>query len=256
MADPFPQVAGQGAERLRAAGLAVEVGLGEAEARRLNAPYLKLLATGRPCVHLKWAMTLDGKIATRAGDSRWISNEVSRARVHALRGRVDAVVVGIGTVLADDPRLTARPPGPRTATRVVLDREGRQPAGSVLASTAREVPVLLATTERIPPGKRVELEGLGCEVLVLPGVEALLDELGRRRFTNVLVEGGSEVLGSFVDAREADEVHVFIAPKLAGGARARTPVGGHGVERIAEALELREREVEVLNGDVYVRGWR
>src|SRR5713226_4734415 len=112
MTDPFPQVAGQGAALLRAAGVAVDIGTAEAEARRLNAPYLKLLATGRPYVHAKWAMTLDGKIATRTGDSKWISSEASRKPVHKLRGRMDAVIVGIGTALAEDPRLTARPPGP------------------------------------------------------------------------------------------------------------------------------------------------
>src|SRR5437764_12544149 len=117
MSDPFPQVAGRGAELLRQAGLAVEVGPCEAEARRLNAPYLKLLARGRPYVHAKWAMTLDGKIATRSGDSKWISNRASRQVVHDLRGRVDGIVVGAGTALADDPQLTARPPGPRTAVR-------------------------------------------------------------------------------------------------------------------------------------------
>src|SRR5438094_5754489 len=121
MTDPFPQVAGKGAALLRAAGVVVEFGAGEAEARRLNAPYLKLLATGRPYVHAKWAMTLDGKIATRTGDSKWISNEVSRWRVHELRGRMDAIVVGIGTALADNPRLTVRPPGPRTPLRIILD---------------------------------------------------------------------------------------------------------------------------------------
>src|SRR5262245_62491873 len=121
MVDTFPQVAGQGAAALREKGVDVQIGLLEAEARRLNAPYLKLLGTGRPYVHAKWAMTLDGKIATRAGDSKWISNDASRRLVHELRGRMDAVVVGIGTALADDPLLTVRPPGPRTPARVVLD---------------------------------------------------------------------------------------------------------------------------------------
>src|SRR5262249_38998319 len=150
MTDPFPQVAGQGVAMLRAGGVEVAVGLGEAEARRLNAPYLKLLAAGRPYVHAKWAMTLDGKIATRTGDSKWISNEAARQRVHALRGRMDAILVGIDTVLADDPQLTARPPGPRTPTRIILDSRGRLPSDSLLARSARDVPVLLATTEDLP----------------------------------------------------------------------------------------------------------
>jgi diaminohydroxyphosphoribosylaminopyrimidine deaminase/5-amino-6-(5-phosphoribosylamino)uracil reductase len=261
MTDPFPPVAGKGAEQLRAAGVEVAFGTGEAAARRLNAPYLKLLATGRPYVHAKWAMTLDGKIATRTRDSKWISNRGSRRIVHELRGRVDAVVVGIGTALADDPQLTARPPGPRTAARVVLDSRGRLPAASLLARTAKSIPTLVATAS-IPPAKAAELQACGCEVLPLPAadgrtdVDALLAELGRRRFTNVLVEGGSGVLGSFLDARAVDEVHVFVAPRLAGGAQALTPVGGTGVEKIAEALTLAECRVEVVQGDVYVHGWR
>lgn len=256
MSDPFPQVAGRGAELLRAAGVAVEVGEGEAEARRLNAPYLKLLVHKRPYVHLKWAMTLDGKIATRSGDSKWISNESSRRRAHELRGRVDAVIVGIGTALADDPLLTARPPGPRVATRVVLDSQARLPRSSRLAQTARDVPVIIATA-----GAPAEaLAALGCEALPLPArdgrpsVTALLDELGRRRMTNVLVEGGAGVLGSFLDAGEADEAHVFVAPVLVGGEQARTPVGGHGVERLAEALRLVEWGTEALDGDLYLHG--
>lgn len=262
MADPFPLVAGQGVRQLEAAGVAVEIGLGEAEARRLNAPYLKLLATGQPYVHAKWAMTLDGKIATRTGDSRWISSEGSRRMVHTLRGRMDVIIVGIGTALADDPQLTARPPGPRTALRVVLDSKGRLPANSVLARTARETPTVVATTAPAPEPWAAQLRALGCEVWCLPAlngqpaVSALLTELGRRRLTNVLVEGGSAVLGSFLEAGAVDEVSVFIAPRLAGGAAALTPVGGLGVERIAEALRLTPIEVGQIDGDVYWHGRR
>ena len=139
--DPFPAVAGGGIERLRQAGLAVEVGLREAEARRLNAPYLKLTESGRPWVIAKWAMTLDGKLASRTGDSRWISNEASRAIVHQLRGRVDAIVVGRGTAGQDDPLLTARPAGPRVATRIVLDTRASLASDSQLVTTAGEAPV-------------------------------------------------------------------------------------------------------------------
>ncbi|HXG10124.1 MAG TPA: bifunctional diaminohydroxyphosphoribosylaminopyrimidine deaminase/5-amino-6-(5-phosphoribosylamino)uracil reductase RibD [Gemmataceae bacterium] len=262
LADPFPQVAGRGAELLRAAGIEVEFGPGEAEARRLNAPYLKLLATGQPYVHAKWAMTLDGKIATRTGDSKWISSEAARRRVHELRGRMDAIIVGIGTVLADDPLLTARPPGPRTPVRIVLDSRGRLPADSQLARTARQTPTLVVTAEGASASHVEALQALGCEVIGLPvlderpAVAAVLGELGRRRMTNVLVEGGSAVLGSFLDAGAIDEVHVFIAPRLAGGAGARTPIGGRGVDRIADALALGGWHVEQLAGDVLLHGWR
>jgi diaminohydroxyphosphoribosylaminopyrimidine deaminase / 5-amino-6-(5-phosphoribosylamino)uracil reductase len=261
MADPFPAVAGEGLRTLRAAGVTVEVGVCESEARRLNAPYLKLLTTGHPWIHAKWAMTLDGKIASRSGDSRWISNEASRRRVHELRGRVDGIVVGINTVLADNPELTARPPGSRIPVRIVLDSSGQLPADSILARTARSTPTLLATTSAIEGAHRRELESLGVEVLVLPtegagrpSLSALLSELGRRRMTNLLVEGGGELLGSFRDALAIDEVHVFIAPRLIGGSGATVPVGGKGVERIHEALALVEPTVEVIDGDIHVHG--
>ncbi len=262
MADPFPQVAGQGAAALQKAGIAIAWGVGEAEARRLNAPYLKLLATGRPYIHAKWAMTLDGKIATRTGDSRWISGAAARRRVHELRGRMDAIVVGIGTVLADDSLLTARPPGPRTAWRVVLDSQARLPLTSQLVQTARQTPVVVVTTAQVPIQRREALVAAGCEVLAVPGesqrpnLSALLEEFGRRRFTNVLVEGGAEVLGSFLDAGAIDEVHVFVAPKLVGGAAAKSPVAGQGVARLAEAFNLTHQCVEVLGQDVYFHGWR
>ncbi len=262
MQDPFSQVDGKGAERLRAAGVPVEFGPCETEARRLNAPYLTLLTLGRPYVHAKWAMTLDGKIATRAGDSKWISNRASRHRIHALRGRMDAVVVGVGTALADDPRLTARPPGPRVAVRVILDSQCRLPTGSVLAATAREAPTLVAATAGAAPERVAALRAAGCEVLTPPEadgrveVAALLAELGRRRFTNLLVEGGGGALGAFLDAGAIDEVHVYVAPILAGGAAARTPIAGRGVEKIADALRLAEMRVEVVEGDVELHGWR
>jgi diaminohydroxyphosphoribosylaminopyrimidine deaminase/5-amino-6-(5-phosphoribosylamino)uracil reductase len=263
MADPFPQVCGQGAAQLRGAGISIEVGLLEAEARRLNAPYLKLLATGRPYVHAKWAMTLDGKIASRSGDSKWISNEASRRLVHQLRGRMDAIIIGIGTALADDPLLTARPPGPRTACRVVLDSHGRLPLSCQLAATARETPTLVVTASPADTAGAAALRAAGCEVLCLqaskagrPGVDDLLQELGRRRFTNILVEGGSEVLGSFLDARAIDEVHVFLGPRLLGGKQARSAAEGQGVATIAEALPFLIERLEMIDGDCYLRGWR
>jgi diaminohydroxyphosphoribosylaminopyrimidine deaminase / 5-amino-6-(5-phosphoribosylamino)uracil reductase len=257
MTDPFPQVAGQGAARLRQAGIAVDIGIKEQEARQLNAPYLKLLRTGRPYVHAKWAMTLDGKIATRTGDSKWISGEAARRRVHELRGRMDAVIIGIGTALADDPSLTVRPPGPRVPVRIILDSHGRLPTTSQLAQTARETPVAVVIAA-VSPNIQT-LQALGCETLSIsstsgrPDIHALLDELGRRRMSNVLVEGGAQVLGSFFDARAVDEVHVLIAPRIIGGS-AITAVAGQGAQRIADALSLAEWNVEEISPDVLLRG--
>jgi diaminohydroxyphosphoribosylaminopyrimidine deaminase/5-amino-6-(5-phosphoribosylamino)uracil reductase len=262
MPDPFPQVSGRGAEQLRNAGISVDFGLCEADARRLNAPYLKLLTTGIPYVHAKWAMTLDGKICTRAGNSKWISSEASRQRVHELRGRMDAIVVGRGTVRADDPLLTARPAGPRTACRVILTSEGNLPLASQIITTAREVPTMVVTVGR-HADQEEKLRQAGCEVLPVPpgpgrhpDISLLLRELGRRRFTNILVEGGSAVLGSFLDAGTIDEVHVFLAAKIVGGAQAKTPIAGLGVATLAGAITLKEMRFEAIGPDIYVHGWR
>jgi diaminohydroxyphosphoribosylaminopyrimidine deaminase / 5-amino-6-(5-phosphoribosylamino)uracil reductase len=256
--DPFPQVQGGGIAELQAAGLTVETGLLEAEAVRLNAPYLKLVQTGRPWVIAKWAMTLDGKIAACTGQSRWISNPQSREIVHKLRGRVDAVVIGRGTAEQDDPLLTARPAGPRTAVRVILDSRASLGSESQLVRTAGEAPVMVAVGEESASADRSRLGEAGCEVFVCDGqthaerLGSLLAELGRRRLTNVMFEGGGGVLGSLLDAREIDEVHVFIAPKLIGGAEAATPVGGRGIAEMSAALCLEPPQVRQLGDDTYI----
>ena len=259
MRDPFPKVDGGGASRLRSSGVEVEVGLMADEARRLNGPYLKRLATGQPYVTAKWAMTLDGKSATSSGDSRWISGPRSRALVHEVRGRMDAILAGIGTVLADDPMLNARPPGPRTPARVILDSEARLPTESQLARTARDIPVWLAVTARAPLDRRRDLESLGCEILAFPvegpvPIEPLLVELGRRGVTNLLVEGGGTTLGGFLDAGAVDEVDVFLAPLVEGGSHAFSPARGIGPSSMAEALRLDRHEVSQVDGDVRIRG--
>ena len=237
-----------------------EVGLLEAEARRLCGPYLKLNTTGRPWVIAKWAMTLDGKIATHTGQSRWISCTESRAIVHQLRGRVDAILIGSRTAAVDDPLLTARPPGPRTALRVVADTRASLSSESQLVRTAAEVPLLVAVGSEASSADRRRLEQAGCEVLVCPGqtpaerLDALLVELGRRRLTNVLVEGGGRLMGSLLDAGQIDEVHTFIAAKMVGGADAAGPIGGQGVAQMAAALALAEPDVRQVGPDVYISG--
>jgi diaminohydroxyphosphoribosylaminopyrimidine deaminase/5-amino-6-(5-phosphoribosylamino)uracil reductase len=261
-ADPFPQVAGQGAKALQAAGIPISFGIGEEEARHQNVPYFKLLSAGRPYVHAKWAMTLDGKIATRTGDSKWISNEASRRKVHELRGRMDGIVAGIGTALADDPMLTARPPGPRVATRVILDSRARLPLTAKLVTTAQQTPTLVVVADGADPKRLRTLESSGCQTLSLPrdaggrpALTDLLTHLGKLRWTNLLVEGGAEVLGAFFDARAIDEVHVFVAPTLVGGSEARTALGGAGVQHVAEALSLARVATETVDGDLYIHGW-
>ena len=261
--DPSSHADGSGLTMLREAGLEVEVGVAADSVRRLNAPFLHLVSTSRPWVHAKWAMTLDGRIATSGGESQWISGEESRGLVHQLRGRVDAVVVGIGTALADDPLLTARPPGPRIATRVVLDSHARLPLDSQLVRTAGEVPVMVCCAEAADSQRVAALAAAGVDVFPAACDEAgridlhgLLGEFGIRRWSNVLVEGGSEVLGSLADGGLIDEAHVFLAPKLLGGRAALGAVGGQGLSQVPEAANLECLETRSVGQDVYWRGVR
>ncbi len=258
--DPFPAVDGGGLAELQGAGIEVQIGVRNAAAQQLNAPYLKLLSTGRPWIIGKWAMTLDGKIATHTGDSRWISGEASRAVVHALRGKVDAVLVGSGTAKADNPLLTARPAGPRVATRVVFDSLASLSSDSQLARTAGEFPVLVAVAPNADAENCRRLSQTGCEIFTASGAShdarliQLLDELGRRKMTNVLVEGGSRLLGLLFDTNQLDEAHVFVAPKLVGGEQAAGPLAGTGLASIADAWQLAHVQVDSLDGDLYIRG--
>ncbi|MBI1310208.1 bifunctional diaminohydroxyphosphoribosylaminopyrimidine deaminase/5-amino-6-(5-phosphoribosylamino)uracil reductase RibD [bacterium] len=270
--DPSPHVDGGGLRQLEAAGLDVSSGLLEDEVRQLNAPFLMLVQNGRPWVHAKWAMTLDGRIATRTGSSKWISCEASRAIVHELRGRMDAVIVGSGTVHADDPLLTARPPGPRTPVRIVVDSRAELSLDSQLVHTAGDVPVMIATLDSVPAERTEALTAAGVEVLRLPASPALaeaaddcftaahvdlaglLRELGQRVMTNVLVEGGGGLLGSLFDRQFVDEAHVFLAPKFCGGVNAVSPVGGLGVETIPQQSQLDPCVVTQVGQDVYLRG--
>ena len=256
--DPFPAVAGAGIRQLSEAGIGVVEGVGQQAARQLVAPYRKRLLAGQPWVIAKWAMTLDGRIATRSGDSKWISNQASRQVVHQLRGRVDAILVGRGTVVADNPQLTARPAGARTALRVVMTESADLPVGCQLLETARQIPLLVSCTESADEACRQRVRDSGAELLVLDKqgntIQQLLDELASRQLTNVLVEGGAGLLGGFRDGDFIDEVHVFMAPQLIGGQQAPGPVGGEGSNQLAESLKLEDPQLQTLDGDVYLHG--
>ena len=253
-ADPFPQVAGKGIAALKAANIEV-VSRESKEAKKLLAPYWMLTEHRRPWVIAKWAMTLDGKIATSTGDSRWISGEASRALVHQLRGRMDAVIVGAGTLVADDPMLTARPPGARTPVRIIVAGDRPLPLEAQLFASVDQGPVIVAIGKKYPADNAKALTERGVEVLTADdGVRGLLAELGKRQLTNVLVEGGSRLLGELFDAHLVDEAHTFIAPKLIGGADAPSPIAGKGFTKMADALELIDPQTEPLGNDIHLWG--
>jgi diaminohydroxyphosphoribosylaminopyrimidine deaminase / 5-amino-6-(5-phosphoribosylamino)uracil reductase len=269
MADPNPKVAGHGFQILKDAGIEVDVGLCEAEARHLNEKFIKFISTHRPFVHLKVAMTLDGKIATRTGRSRWITGEAARECSQLLRAEYDAILVGVGTVLVDDPELTVRLPKAmeldrhRPLVRIVLDGRLRTPLNSRILNTSSAGPVIIfANNESASIQSRVEEYRMKeSEIIFTPGSNGrvslieLLEELGRRQITSLIVEGGAEVSGQFLAARLIDKVTFFIAPKLVGGIGAVPAVGGNGFETLEEALELDDLTVEKRGRDVEITGY-
>ncbi len=246
MKDPNPQVCGRGFEALRRAGIRVEVGLAEVEAHQLNEKFVRYITSGRPFVHLKIAMSLDGRIATASGHSRWITGEASRHAVQHLRYEYDALLVGIGTVLADDPELTLRLSRPRhrPLVRIVVDSHLRIPVTSKLVHTARQWPLWVFTTD--PPGEKAQLlREQGASVIAVPARDgrvdllAVLEELGRREITSLLVEGGAEVFAAFLQQRLADKLTIFIAPKIIGGRHAIPAIGGADIATLDRALSVR-----------------
>jgi diaminohydroxyphosphoribosylaminopyrimidine deaminase/5-amino-6-(5-phosphoribosylamino)uracil reductase len=259
--DPTSKAAGRGPGILRDEGVEVSFVDGEigAAARLLNQPFRKHARVGRPLVVLKSAMTLDGKVATRTGDSQWISGEASRARAHRWRAESDAVAVGIGTALMDDPQLTARVEGvARQPRRVVFDSEGRLPLDSQLVRGAADVPVIVVCSRAASRTSVQALANAGVDVIVATGanesarVAHALDELGHRDVQSLLLEGGPHLAGAFLEAGEIDEARMFVAPLLLGGTKAKTAVEGIGIEAIARAPRPMAVETERIEDDVLI----
>ncbi len=257
--DPSEHACGRGLGILRDEGIEVVVADGElaARARLLNQPFRKHARTGRPWILFKSAMSLDGKVATRSGDSKWISGEQSRARVHRWRAECDAVAVGIGTALADDPQLTARiPDAVRQPRRVVFDALARLPMGSKLVVQAYEAPLTVVVSRAAPRGSTDTLVTHGVDVIVATGeneparVRSALDQLGAAGITSILLEGGPRLAGAFLDAGEIDEIRLFLAPLVIGGRTARDPLEGEGAETIAGAVRALTLECERISEDL------
>lgn len=261
MTDPNPKVKGGGAGWLGSQGVEVVPGVLEQECRRLNEFFVKWIVTDRPFVVLKAAISLDGRIATRTGDSKWISSERSRLLVHRMRNEVDGVLVGIGTVIKDDPLLTVRLPKGKIKDplRIVIDPRLRiSPKARILNDTGK---TLIVTGTGVSPDKWEKLESKGAEILSLPeqeghiSIKDLLTDLGRRGLTSLLVEGGAEVYASFLSEGQVDKLVLFIAPLLVGGRQAKGMIGGRGAAQITEAIRLKEMKVKAWAGDILVEAY-
>jgi len=263
MLDPNPRVTGRGIAILQESGILTVVGEGESEAIKVVEAYRKFVTTGAPFVTAKFAMSLDGKLATRSGDSKWITGDKARMYVHGLRATTDAIMGGVNTVLADDPQFTARDeagvPLSRQPLRIVVDSRARTPPGARLLSEPGQA--LIAVGEAAPTECDV-LTATGAEVVPVPAadgsidLEALMRHLGGRQITSVLVEGGGTLLGALLDRGLVDKVVALVAPVILGGCQAPTPVAGEGVEKLSDALRLDRVEVECLGKDVAIAGYR
>ncbi len=264
MEDPNPKVAGQGIRQIRNAGISVAVGIMEKEARRLNEAFIKYITTQKPFVLLKAAMTLDGRIAARTGHARWVTGLEARQRVHRIRDEYDAILVGINTVIADDPELTCRLPGGEGGhdpVRVILDSRARTPLTAWVLQVDSPAATIIVTTDAAPPENVTALKAAGAEIIIVTNRDGrvdlpeLLTELGRREISSLLVEGGAEVSAAFLNMALVDKVLWFIAPKLVGGRDAPGPVGGAGHEQMDKALALRDMTWGQVGNDIYVEGY-
>lgn len=262
--DPNPLISGKGSKELQEANIKIKQGEHAREATLINEAYIKYISTGIPFVTAKFASSLDGKIATRSGDSKWVTGEAARRQVQRLRYISDAVMTGANTVIIDDPHLTIRlfdkgGTTRRQPLRIVIDGNGRTPPTAQIFKEQGDT--LLVTDEELPSNLKRPLKNVGAELLELPSqageidLKALLKVLGERQITSVLVEGGGILLGSLFDAGLVDKVVAFLAPIIIGGEEARPSVAGHGIDKIADSLKLQQVEVERVGEDIMVTGY-
>jgi diaminohydroxyphosphoribosylaminopyrimidine deaminase/5-amino-6-(5-phosphoribosylamino)uracil reductase len=266
--DPNPLVAGKGIQRLRAAGIEVEVGVLHDDATKLNERFFKYIKTKRPFVAVKTGMSLDGKIATASGESMWITNESSRGYVQILRATYDAIMVGVNTVVQDNPRLTCRVPGGRQPLRIIIDSMARTPVNARLfqiENAGHRPQTLICVSAKAPDDRVRALREAGAEILVCPDsgysvdthvdLAKLMPVLGKREITSILLEGGGTINAAALDAGIVDKVYVFVAPKIIGGVGAPTMVEGSGVALLEEAVQLYRMSCTTMNGDLLIEAY-
>lgn len=261
--DPNALVAGRGIKILKENGIEVITGVMEEECKKINEIFLKYIVTKQPYCILKTAMTLDGKIATRTGHSKWITNELSRKYVHTLRHRVASIMVGIGTIIADDPLLTTRLENSegKDPIRIIIDSEARIPLNAKVINNSAPSSTIIATTDRADDEKLKILEDKGVQIIKTPkrnnrvDLAYLIKELGRRQIDSVLIEGGSELNFSAIEEGIVDKIYTFIAPKIIGGSSAKTPVGGLGKTSMEEAITLSNITIHQFDQDIMLEGY-
>lgn len=264
MEDPNPVVAGNGMARLRQAGIVTEVGLLGDEAKHLNEVFIKYITTKQPFLLFKTAMTLDGKIATRTGQSQWITGASARGLVHSLRDAYDAIMVGIGTVLADDPALTTRIPGKVTQdpVRVIVDSQARTPLAAKVFNHESAASTIIFVSDQAPPDRVAALRAKGAQVITVPSGEdqrlqmkAVVERLGLEGITSVLLEGGGQLAGSCFRAQLVDKVCWFVAPKIVGGYQAPSPIEDLGIDHMEKAITLNRITLQQIGTDLMLEGY-
>lgn len=254
MSDPNPLVNGKGIAQLRKAGIKVEVGLLEKEAKKLNEVFIKHITTGLPFVVLKCAMTLDGKIASRSGDSKWISSDESLRFAHMLRSQSDAIIVGINTVLQDNPLLTTRKVKGKNPLRIILDSQAKTPLNAKVILD-KSTPTVIATSKAAPPNKVKALKKAGAQIIYTTNLKKIIQELGASQINSVLIEGGGEVAYSALAQKIVDKIYFIVAPKIVGGREAKSPVEGKGLNKIAHSIKIKGLRPLPCGQDIILEGY-